>query len=113
MEIVKVKRPWGKFERYALNKKCTVKVLEVRPFKRLSLQSHKHRDEFWKILSGKAVVTIGEKRKSADEGKMFLLKKGTKHRIEAKSKKVVFLEISFGDFDEHDEVRYDDDYGRK
>ena len=113
MDIIKVKRPWGSFERYCLNERCTVKLLEIEPGEKLSLQSHKKRTEFWKIIEGPAVVTLGKKALVMKSGETILIKKGLKHRIAAKAKKVLFLEISFGKFDEHDEVRYFDDYGRK
>ena len=35
-----------------------------------------------------------------------------KHRISAGKEGIEFLEISFGDFDEEDIVRYEDKYGR-
>ncbi len=113
MEIKKVIRPWGRFERYCLNKQCTVKTLTLNPNQKLSLQSHKKRDEFWKIIEGPAVAEIGGKKWLAKSGESIFIKKGVKHRLGAKKKKVLFLEISFGKFDEHDEVRYSDDYGRK
>ncbi|MCX6803939.1 MAG: cupin domain-containing protein [Candidatus Diapherotrites archaeon] len=113
MKIVKIKRPWGGFERYCLNKQCTVKLLEINPHEELSLQSHKKRSEFCKIINGPAVVTLGKKKRIIKSGKNVFIKKGVKHRIGAKEKKVLYLEISFGKFDELDEVRYSDDYGRK
>lgn len=36
----------------------------------------------------------------------------TNHRLEALAGGVSFLEISFGKFDEKDEVRVEDDFGR-
>ena len=53
-------RPWGRF--YILDEGGGYKVkrIEVEPGHRLSLQRHKHRSETWTIVSGKALLTIGE-----------------------------------------------------
>lgn len=113
MRIIEISKPWGKFQRYSLNENSTVKTIQINPLQKLSLQSHKKRDEFWKILKGIAIVTINNERKIAKEGDTFFIKKNVKHRIEAKNKTVVFLEISFGTFDEKDEIRFEDKYNRK
>ena len=113
MKIIKTKRPWGNFERYCLNTKCTVKLLEINPNEELSLQSHKKRNEFWKIINGPATITLGNKKHVAKSGDSVFIKKGVKHRIGSKGRKVLFLEVSLGTFDEKDEIRYSDDYGRK
>jgi len=47
-------RPWGSFTLFALNEKCTVKILKVK--EQLSLQSHKNREEFWHVIDGKVEV---------------------------------------------------------
>lgn len=107
------KRPWGKFEQFAKNEKCTVKLLYVKPEQELSLQYHHKRDEFWKVISGKPKITKGDKIIDAKEGDEFFIPKGTKHRIKAEKEPVKVLEISFGEFEEKDEVRLEDTYGRK
>jgi len=107
------KRPWGYFENFTHNEKSTVKILTVKPKKRLSLQKHKKRSEFWKFLDNPAKVTLGKKIFKVKKGDEVKVPKGTAHRIEAYSKTVNVLEISFGDFEEHDEIRLQDDFGRK
>ncbi len=107
-----VKRPWGEFEQFCKNELCTVKIHFVKPKQELSLQSHKKRDELWKIIEGNAVVTIGKREYNAKEGDSFLIKRGRKHKLIAKNKKIKLLEICFGTFDENDEIRYEDKYGR-
>ena len=106
------KRPWGKFERFTYNELSTVKILTVESGKRLSLQLHKGRREFWRILSGKGKLTIGSKIFRAKVGDEFVVKQRQKHRIEALGGKLIFLEISLGKFDENDNVRLEDDFGR-
>lgn len=106
------KRPWGGFERFTLNEKTTVKILTIKPKQKFSLQYHKNRKEFWKFLDNPAKITLGKKTFKAKKGDEFLVPKKTNHRIEAYSKPVRVLEISFDKFDEKDIVRLEDKYGR-
>jgi mannose-6-phosphate isomerase-like protein (cupin superfamily) len=106
------KRPWGRFEKYVDNKACTVKLLFINPGEKLSLQYHKKRDEFIKIIQGGAKAVIGDKEMKAKENDEFFIPRGTKHRVEAGKKLVKILEISFGKFEEGDEVRLEDKYNR-
>lgn len=106
------KKPWGNFEQFCKNEVCTVKIINVDPNEELSLQYHIHRDEFWKILLGKAIIVIGEQIKDGKEGDEFFIPKGTKHRIKTENSSVKILEISFGKFDEDDIVRLEDKYKR-
>jgi len=107
------KRPWGKFEKYIENKDCTVKLHFIEPDQEWSLQYHKERDEFLKIIQGKAEVTIDDKKIIANENDEFFVPRETKHRIKAKDKLVKVLEISIGNFDEKDIVRIEDKYNRE
>lgn len=105
-------RPWGNFERFTLNENSTVKIVTISPNEAFSLQTHGHRGEFWKILSGSGVITVGEVQKAAHPGDQFVVPKGEKHRAEAGTSGLVLLEISFGAFDEQDIIRLEDKYGR-
>jgi len=106
-------RPWGKFEKYVENEVCTVKLHFINPNQGWSLQYHKKRDEFIKIIQGQAEVTLGEEVKQAQENDEFFIPKETKHRIKAGQELVKILEISLGEFEEEDEVRLEDKYGRE
>lgn len=112
MKKLIIKRPWGQFEQFTQNEKTTVKVISINKDSSLSLQYHNHRTEFWHILSGFPVVTIGEKKTNAKPGDEFQVEKKELHRIETKDNEVQFLEIACGDFDENDIVRVKDKYGR-
>jgi mannose-6-phosphate isomerase-like protein (cupin superfamily) len=107
-----IKKPWGDFEQFTLNENSTIKILNIKPNQQLSLQSHKLRKEFWKILQGNCLVVIGNKKIRAKEGDEFLIKTGQKHRCKAYKKPVRILEISFGKFNEKDITRIQDDYNR-
>ena len=110
-EIITVEKPWGNFERFTCNGPSTVKILEIEPNNRLSLQSHRHRDELWVALDE------GSRRNRwleipLNRGGKIVVLRGTKHRIYSANEKVRVLEISFGIFNEDDIIRYEDDFGR-
>ena len=105
-------RSWGNFERFTLNEKSTVKIITVNPEQEFSLQSHKHRDEFWHIISGSGVITLDQDHRAIRAGENFFSPAGREHRMKGGPEGLVFLEISFGDFDEKDITRFEDDYGR-
>lgn len=106
-----VKRPWGWFKQFVLNKKCTVKILELKAEEELSLQVHKRREEQWYFFDN-AVVQMKNKKIKVKEGDLVKIGKRVPHRILAGKKKTRVLEVSFGDFEEKDEVRIEDKYGR-
>lgn len=105
-------RPWGEFEQLTLNEPSTVKIITVMAGKKLSLQSHKNREELWVALDDGIIVEIGKSIKILKAGEKVYIPKETKHRLTSKNVGRV-LEISFGCFDEEDIVRYEDDFGRK
>ena len=100
------------YERFTRNEESTVKIITVNAGEAFSLQTHAHREEFWHILSGSGVVTVGDEKKECTAGDNFFVPKNTKHRLEAGGAPCVFLEIAYGDFDEQDITRIEDNYGR-
>jgi mannose-6-phosphate isomerase-like protein (cupin superfamily) len=114
MQRKSVKKPWGGFEEFTENEPSTVKILTILPGQEISLQSHKNRSEFWKVIKGAPTIIIGDKEITAKEDEEFSIPKGEEHRIEAKAgdTETQILEISFGKFDEEDIERIDDKYGR-
>lgn len=113
MKTYKEERPWGDFEQFCHNEKTTVKIISVKPNSKLSLQYHNHREEFWRILEGKGQVVLGEEIINTKKGASFFIPKKIKHRIITKNASLKVLEISFGNFDEKDIVRLEDQYNRK
>ncbi len=111
-KIYEEERPWGKFRKFTENTLSTVKIITVNPNKKLSLQSHQKRGEFWKVVSGSGIFEIDKKRYEVKSGDEKYIPKGCLHRIEALNEEFVILEISTGEFDENDIVRFEDDYGR-
>lgn len=112
MKTLTVEKPWGKFEQFTLNEPTTVKIISVKKNSSLSLQTHNNRTEFWRVISGHPVVTIGEKQIIANSREEFIIESKQPHRLEAKDDDIQVLEIAFGNFDEEDIVRIEDKYGR-
>lgn len=112
MEFYTENRPWGSFKRFTNNEKSTVKILFVNPNEKLSLQYHNHRKEFWRIIAGNPQIQIGDKIITTKIGDEFEIPEKTNHRIIGGNEKAEILEISFGEFNENDIVRLEDQYGR-
>jgi mannose-6-phosphate isomerase-like protein (cupin superfamily) len=112
IKIEEVIRPWGMFRRFTKNIPSTVKILTVKPNERLSLQSHTRRAEFWHVVKGSGSFELDGQIIPAGEGSEQYIPIGSKHRISSGENGLEFLEISLGDFDEEDEVKYEDKYGR-
>jgi hypothetical protein len=55
-------KPWGYYKILHTDTNCQTKFLSVNPESRLSYQSHEHRAEHWFIVSGNALVTVGENK---------------------------------------------------
>lgn len=108
----KEERPWGGFERFTLNEATTVKILTIKPGECVSLQTHEHRAEFWRIIRGSGTVRIGSTEHDAHVDDTFYCPRGTTHKIEGGPEGIQWLEIAFGDFDEGDITRLEDKYGR-
>ena len=112
--IYEEKRPWGGFRQYTHNEASTVKVITVNPGEVLSLQYHQHRDELWVALDPGLRVTLDDRVWEATPYEEIFIPHGSRHRMAgAGTQPSRWLEISFGEFDENDIVRIEDQYGRK
>ncbi len=108
-----VERPWGQFQQFVSNETVTVKIITVEPGHRLSLQTHEHRGEFWQVLDVPIEVTVGDRTWVAQPGEAVWVPCGAVHRMANHGERSGrLLEIAFGDFDEADIVRLEDDYAR-
>ena len=112
MDIYSEDRPWGKFEKFHENQLSTVKLIYINANSRLSLQYHRERWEFWKVIKGTAQVELDGKIIEVKEEENIVIPEGAKHRVKALNSNCVILEISYGKFDENDIVRIEDDYQR-
>lgn len=109
-----VERPWGSFKQYAHNQEVTVSLMTVLPGQRLSLQSHTGRAELWIVLDEGAVVQVGEESRSCACGEELWIGANEKHRLSCPPghAPVRVLEVAFGNWQQDDIQRYDDDYRR-
>ncbi len=107
-------RPWGKYYVLADEPNYKLKRIEVNPGQKLSYQYHNHRQEYWTLVQGEAVVTIDEENFQLTYGQSISIPQGAKHRIENTGENIlVFVEVQTGTyFGEDDIVRLDDDYQR-
>lgn len=107
-------RPWGWYDSIAVRDGFQVKHILVEPQQALSLQSHAHRAEHWIILSGEAVVTVGDSIFRLGPGDHVFIPQGAIHRLENEGHvPVMMVEVQIGQYlGEDDIVRYADRYAR-
>ncbi|MHC1788831.1 mannose-1-phosphate guanylyltransferase/mannose-6-phosphate isomerase [Solidesulfovibrio sp.] len=111
---VTVRRPWGSYTVLDEGPGYKIKRIEVLPGARLSLQMHHHRAEHWVVVSGTALVQVGEKEILLTDNQSVDIPKGSQHRLSNPGKvPVEIIEIQSGPYLEEDDiVRFDDVYGR-
>ena len=109
-----IEKPWGKYETYYRDNKLAMKKLIVNPKSRLSLQSHNGRNEIWVVLEGEAHININENTFVGGKDDFFIIQKNEKHRISNhhNTNMLIIAELAFGEVDENDIIRYQDDYKR-
>ncbi len=109
-----VHRPWGSYTVLEEGNGWKVKRLTVLPGKRLSLQMHYHRSEFWVVVRGTAKVTVDDKEFLLRKGESTFIPIGSRHRLENPGKVTLeIIEVQIGDYlGEDDIVRFADDFGR-
>ncbi len=112
IEIYQEKRPWGNFRRFIHNTISTVKIITVLPNEELSLQSHKKRSEFWRVIKGGGIFSVDEVLIKVSVDSEQFVPREAKHTMSAGPDGMEVLEIGLGEFDENDIVRYQDKYGR-
>ena len=109
-------RPWGYYQTLYGNDNGPYKVkrIVVFPGKRLSLQSHKSRDEHWTVVKGSGIVQVCENEWSIEAGRVIFIPKEAKHRMTNNSDQdLEFVEVQRGDYlGEDDIIRYEDDFNR-
>ena len=115
------KRPWWIYYVLEDTSEYKVKKIVVTPWKRLSLQSHKHRSEHWIIVSGVANVDIRhpdfsdvEQIKVIPANESCYIPKWYLHRLYNNQKNpLILIEIQSGTYFWEDDIkRFDDDHGR-
>ena len=107
-----VERPWGSFKQYANNEEATVSLMTVKSGQRLSLQSHTGRAELWIVLDEGAIIEVNHTILRPKTGDEIWIPAGAKHRLSSGGSDVRVLEVAFGNWQQEDIIRYDDDYAR-
>lgn len=132
-------RPWGQFWtlfgpqmkntlKDCSNRDFAIKVLDLKPNERTSLQYHKGRAEFLVVVGGTGRITYPDMEHKGDlavvdvvPGICVIIPKEGRHRIEAKEHGMTIAEVWMmnigpernGFLSEDDCVRLEDDYGRE
>jgi len=110
----KVYRPWGWYESLLVINNYQIKILNVHPKAKISLQSHKHREEHWVVVEGIATVELDNKTHTLNVSDSIHIPKGIKHRLEnLTDSELVVVETQIGSYlGEDDIIRYEDAYSR-
>ena len=109
-----VHRPWGKYDSIDHGHGYKVKRITVKPGGKLSVQMHHKRAEHWIVVSGTALVTVGETVFPLTENESTYIPLGTVHALEnPSSSPLEIIEVQTGSYlGEDDIVRFEDRYGR-
>lgn len=107
-----VEKPWGRTVEIARGFSWCLKILELEPNQRFSLQQHEHRTEYWLVAAGEGTVQTGWKIRRALPGKFFYIPRLRRHRLTAGPHGLYVVELQRGICKEEDIERLEDDYGR-
>ena len=109
-----VHKPWGSYQIIDQGENFVVKKIVVKPYCKLSLQSHKNRSEHWVIVEGRAEVTICDNITTLEPNQSTYIPSKTKHRLANNyDKNLILIEVWYGkNLDEEDITRYEDIYNR-
>lgn len=109
------RRPWGSFTVLQEGPGFKIKVIEISPCKRLSLQRHKNRAEHWVVVSGAAKVTNGKRVSWVRSNESIYISKGKKHRLENNlNQPLRIVEVQTGNYLGEDDIeRFEDDFKKE
>jgi mannose-1-phosphate guanylyltransferase/mannose-6-phosphate isomerase len=107
-----VTRPWGSFKQYAFNEEVTVSLMTANPGQRLSLQAHTGRAELWIVLDDGCEIQVEDEILHPAAGDEIWIPANARHRLASLGPAVRVLEVAFGNWQQADIVRYEDDYAR-
>ena len=111
--MIKEKRPWGYYENILEGDKYKVKRIVINPDQAISLQLHDKRSEYWVIVEGEGIMTLGDYSFEVSPGVSLSIEKREIHRVKAKSfNQLVIIETQLGECSEEDITRLEDEYGR-
>lgn len=107
-------RPWGQWTSLLSAPSYQIKLIEVKPGSRLSLQRHHHRSEHWIVVSGSALVSRDGVPIEVHANESIFLPVGCTHRLENNGEEPLqLIEVQVGDYLGEDDIeRLDDDWSR-
>ncbi|MDF3054821.1 MAG: cupin domain protein [Gammaproteobacteria bacterium] len=107
-------RPWGTYQTLALQDGYQIKILNVSPQGRLSLQKHAKRSEHWIVTKGAPTLTVGDTSKIYTRGQYLYIPRDAVHRIENFTTEMcTLIEVQIGEYlGEDDIIRLEDIYQR-
>lgn len=110
----KTTRPWGSYTVLNTGRGFKVKLVEVLPKHRLSLQKHSFRSEHWVVVQGEAKIANGKSIFRLKENESTYIPKKITHRLENMTNKPLkIIEVQCGKIlKETDIYRIADDHGR-
>ena len=113
-EHKRIYRPWGFYESIIDEERWQVKIINVKPGEKLSLQMHHHRSEHWIVVSGTASVEIDDEDITLHENQSSYIPMGSKHRLSNPGKIMLkLIEVQSGSYLGEDDIeRFEDNYGR-
>jgi mannose-6-phosphate isomerase-like protein (cupin superfamily) len=106
-------RPWGAFQNLFAGEGFLVKLIEVAPGQRLSLQRHFKREEFWIVVDGAGLFELDGVLRAVRSGDMIRVGLKSVHRVaNSGGTPLLILEVQKGECREDDIERLADDYKR-
>ena len=107
-------RPWGSWQSLLTSPNYQIKLIEVKPGSRLSLQKHFHRAEHWIVVSGTALVTRDAEEIEVHANESVFLPMECVHRLKnIGATPLQLIEVQVGEYlGEDDIVRLEDDFAR-
>lgn len=106
--------PWGGWKMLNEGDGFRIKLLEVNPGHRLSLQYHRFRSEFWVVVAGRVHAIVDGQALELVPQQSVLIPRKAVHRLgNSGSVPALVVEVQYGNtLSEDDIVRLEDDYGR-
>ena len=107
-------RPWGSYEIAASGEDFKVKRIVIGPREQTSLHLHHNHSEHLVVITGTAMMQVGEQAILRRRNELAFVPPGAKHRVtNAADTPLELIEVQVGNcLREEDIVGFDDAYGR-
>ena len=108
-------RPWGSWTTLLKAPGYQIKLLEIKPGYKPSLQRHQHRSEHWIVIAGSGVVTRNGEVLEVHLNESAFIPVGAVHRVENRGLvPLKIIEVQLGEYlGEDDITRLEDDWDRQ